>query len=412
MLRRTYMGNDTPLYVEDHALQTIDKRQEYSAFGEQLIAPIMPQAAWRFDYGSTPNTRLYDTTTANGGTVTISESRARLQTSAANNGLARLATKARLRYLPGMGGLARFTAVFSTPQDNSTQLIGLGDTNDGFFFGYVGKTFGIIRRRDGVDNFVPTADWNGRPDNDRMDFNPQLGNIYQIRFQWLGYGVIDFSVADPDVPDRKFDLVHRILYPNTSADTSILNPTLPLFAEVQNDGNTSNIQLFTPSGLAAQEGRTGNFTHPLDVSNTAIGTKNISDTNINHLLTIRNKATFGGVANRVPLNIHDVLLSRANAGAPLSVFRLYLDATFGGALAYNDVDTNNSPVEYSTTDTTIVTGTARHIFGLSDNGNGNLLYPFDRTLRLYPGEQLTISVANSSADATLLGGVLNWLEEF
>lgn len=138
------------------SLQTSDTAaaQRLGAFGEVLVAPISPQTAWRFDYGTAPNTRLYTTTTANGGTATLAESQLHLQTSANVAGLARLQTLRRLRYLPGMGGVVRFTAVFGTPKANSRQIVGIGDTQDGFFFGYNGTSFGVFRRRAGVDFFI------------------------------------------------------------------------------------------------------------------------------------------------------------------------------------------------------------------------------------------------------------------
>ena len=116
---------------------------QQTAFGELLVSGLKPQAAWRFDYGV--NTRIVDVTTANGGTVTTDANRAKLSTSTAVNGSARIETVKQLRYFPGIGGLLRMTSVFSTPKANSKQLFGLGDGVDGLYYGYIGTDFVVGR---------------------------------------------------------------------------------------------------------------------------------------------------------------------------------------------------------------------------------------------------------------------------
>lgn len=417
MVSKVYLGTGSVLSATaideyNNALNTTDPlaNDRLSAFGEQLTAQLTAQAAWRQDYGSVPNTRLYSTTgTANGGTVTLSNSRAVLSTSTAVNGIARLSTLRRLRYMPGMGGLVRFTASFDTPATNSRQMIGLGDTQDGFFFGYVGTAFGVIRRRGGVDNFTAAQSWNGAP----VDISPQFGNIYQIRFQWLGYGYIHFYIMDAKHPERGFVLVHTILYPNSSEETSILNPTLPIMAEVGNTGNATDIQLLTPSAAAFIEGTTSAPVNPLNVYNSVNAVATFADTNNNHVITIRNKATFGGVANRIPVSIANFTLGRSQAGAPLTTVRLYRDATFAGALTFTDIDTNSSPVEYSTTTTTITGGTSERTYLLTDNASSLITVPLtDDSFVLLPGQMLTIAMQNSSNVSTVVAATLNWVEEF
>lgn len=396
----------------NYALHVWDatKHEQLSAFGELLVAQLFPLTAWRFDYGTVPNTRLYNTTgTANGGTAAISQSRLQLDTSTAVNGVARLSTNRRLRYLPGMGGLIRFTVVFDTPKANSYQIAGCGDTGDGFFFGYSDTVFGIFYRRNGVDNFIPQSSWNGTA----LGFNPQLGNVYQIRFQWLGYGFLRFYVLHPTEPALGFVLLHTVLYPNTSQLTSILNPTLPLMAEVGNNGNNTNLRLFTASAVGFLEGVTGEFINPLNVSRSFDQLVTYNNTNNNHVLTIRNKSTFGGVANRVPVDINALSFARSQTGAALSTIRVYQNATFAGALTFADVDTNNSPVESSITTTTITSADALRTYLLSDNATGAQYIPVDPgSITLLPGDSLTIGVQNSGSTVTDFASTANWVDQF
>jgi len=406
--RQTYLGNGVPVDVIDNSLSVINAHEanNRSAFGELLIAVVSPRAGWRFDY--TLNTRLYTSTTANGGANTVANSMMSLSTGANTAGLARIQTQRRLRYLPGMGGLVRFTSVFGTPKNNNSQLIGLGDTTDGFFFGYKGTGFGIIRRRAGVDTFIGSDQWNG----DKVNINPLLGNVYQIRYQWLGFGFIRFYILDPLDPIGGFVLVHTIMYPNTAAVTSILNPTLPLFAEVLNSGNNTDVVMKTPSAMAALEGETGTPFNPLDVHNTFDAAATFGDTNNNHLVTIRNKATFALIANRTPIEIRGINIARSASGANTSNVRLYRNATFAGALTYADIDTNNSPVETSITTTTITSTNAEYAYIISSSVTLQAILFVSNELVLQPGETLTIGIQDGGVQSTDFVQTVNWVEKF
>jgi len=384
-----------------------------TAFGELLVAQFSPTAAWRFDYGV--NTRIVTSTTANGGTVTASESRARLSTSSAVNGSARIQSNNRLRYLPGVGGLVRFTAAYAAGAANSRQLIGIGDSQDGFFFGYSGATFGVIRRRAGVDDFIPQSSWNGS----QVNFSPQLGNIYAIRFQWLGYGFIRFYIVDPNSPtsaDSALNFgarnVHTILYPNTSALTHILNPTLPLFAEVANTGNASDLVLFTPSGVAGLEGQIETPYNPLDEWNSVDTALALANTSNNHVLSVQNKTTLAAITNRVPVQLASLTVARGTAGASLSTIRLYRNATTAIGRVYTDVDASNSPVSTSVTTTTVTGGTVERAYTVTAAGTTFTIEFAPGEFVLQPGEILTIGIQNNAATSTDFVVTANWKELF
>lgn len=390
-----------------YALGTVDAynvANRTSAFGELLTVQPSPKAAWRFDYGI--NTDLVTTTIANAGAVTATNSIASLATGTNAAGSAILNSVHRLRYMPGLGGVVRFTAIFSPGIANSQQIIGVGDANDGFFFGFNGTQFGIMRRRNAVDEWSYQANWNG----DAARFAPTRGNIYQIRYQWLGFGRIRFYVTDPD-NDLGFANVHTIHYPNQNTGVSILNPTLPLYARVVNTGNTSNIVLQTASSVGFVEGNFGPTSNPLDVYRSRDASATFADVNVNHLLTIRNKTTFNSLANRLLVFLRSLSLGRTGAvgAAATTIYRIYKNATFAGALTYADVNATNSPVEVSTTTTTITSTETVAIFTLSE---GSLFIPFNGEVFLQPGETLTIGVVNSGVQSTDVSGTMNWAEEF
>ena len=68
---------------------------------------------------------------------------AHLSTGAAANSSAQILSKEPIKYNPGQGGLVRFTGIFTIGVANSTQLIGIGDSGDGYF----AKSHVLIRHR-------------------------------------------------------------------------------------------------------------------------------------------------------------------------------------------------------------------------------------------------------------------------
>ena len=376
-----------------------------TAFGEVLTAKLTPLAAWRFDYGI--NTRIVKTTTTNGGTVTADGSRAKLSTSAAVNGVARVETLKRLRYSPGMGGLLRMTATFATPKAQSYQYFGLGDNTDGLYFGYYGTDFVVGKIRGGVHTRVLRANWNGELDS---DFNSSYGNIFQIRFQWLGYGYLRYYMLNFEDETAGYMRLHTINYPNTSPDVHILNPTLPIFAEVANTGNNTDIIAYTPSASAYVEGEIGEYANPLDVFNSFDTTATFNNTSRNHLLTIRNKSSFLTLDNRVPVQINSITFSRGS-GSALTTLKLVKAATTAGALTYANVDTNNSPVDASITTTTVTGGNVDRSYAILAGALLTIEFkPGEMVLQ--PADTLTLEVVNSIAQVIDVLVTVNWSELF
>lgn len=372
-----------------------------TAFGEVLTARLSPKAGWRADY--TVNTRLYSTARSIGGTVTVDENRFKLQTTSTVSRIAALETKKRLRYLPGMGGLLRYTAVFDPAAPVGTyQAVVIGDDQDGFGFGFNGPAFGRLHIRNGTLGWTPETAWEGVS----LDFNKAFGNIYQVRYQWLGYGYVRFSLLDPRGETNGYALVDLLKYPNTSQAVHIRNPTLPVTAICSNGSNAYNVVMYTPSAMAFLEGEDELPLHPLDVYNPVDVSKSFSDTNNNHVVTISNKTLFtvstGPTVtqpNRVPVELVSLTLTRGSAGATLSNVRLYRNGTPVGAV-FADVDTLNSPLAVSTSTALVTATNAERAWGLNANGGPLPLNFRPGEVVLPPGESLTLGWQNNGNPAT------------
>lgn len=118
-----------------------------TAFGEPLAIPLTPVIQLDAIYGITSND--YETFTATTGNVENSGSVFLTHTGTGAFGYGVIRSKRLLRYRPGQGALARFTAGFSTPQTQTIQRAGLFAQEQGLFIGNEGTNFGVTRQNGG-----------------------------------------------------------------------------------------------------------------------------------------------------------------------------------------------------------------------------------------------------------------------
>ncbi len=119
-----------------------------SGYGNVATAEITPDVHLQFPYNV--NAAQVYTRANQSGTVDQNADMARLQTGAAANSSGELLSIDTIKSHPGQGGIARFSAFFTTGAANSNQVVGFGDTSDGYFFGYSGTAFGIRSRKNGL----------------------------------------------------------------------------------------------------------------------------------------------------------------------------------------------------------------------------------------------------------------------
>lgn len=77
------------------------------------------------------------------------------------------------------------------------------------------------------------------------------GNVFQIRFQYLGFGKLQFAMEYPDGVIRVF---HQILFSGTSTTTHVDHPNLPLAIEAHATAATTSVTVQTTSMCAMSEG--------------------------------------------------------------------------------------------------------------------------------------------------------------
>ncbi|ERM16304.1 hypothetical protein [Brevibacillus laterosporus] len=374
-----------------------------SSFGDLRTIDLMPIVGWTFNYNV--NTDLFKPTTTGNGTVTQNNGMVALQTGATQNSSAKIETIKALRYTPGLGGLVRCTALFTPGVENSTQIIGIGDNVDGFFFGFNGSSFGILRRINQMDNWTPQTAWNldkfDGTGPSRVTIDPTKGNVYSIQYQWLGYGTISFFIENP-ISGRQV-LVHRIQYPNSNTIPSILNPTLPIMAEVINSTNTTNITLQSSSAMSFVE---GNGNSAAVITRNAVSSTKIITTETS-IVTIRNKDIYQSKTNRVQIRMD--YISFSVDGTRSAIIRLVKNATLGGTPVFTDVSTDKSVMEFDTAGTTVSDGKTVLLIALGRVDSGQLVLG-EIDIELSPDESLTISAASAASSEVSIA--VSWQEMF
>lgn len=324
-----------------------------SSFNELNVTELTPIAQCDFIYGI--NTNINNVLTFAGGTVTAVSGVANVSCGTSVTGSGDVALRRNLKYRPGQGSLSRATALFGTPAAGNVQLIGPGNAESGYYFGYVGTDFGIIHAEnsqreirkltittgagtglvtvtldgfsvsvpvtggndvnrtsyelskynysnvgvgwlaDAIDGtvffissrpnpytgsysvagasitgsfssilvgsgstttFIPQSSWNvdkmDGTGQSRMVLNPQKGNVYQVGFQYLGFGNAFFGIEDSQT--GRIAPVHMIRNTNNRTTPVLKNPQVTTRAVCANVGGTSNVTLKTVSMGSFAEG--------------------------------------------------------------------------------------------------------------------------------------------------------------
>lgn len=496
--------------TEQRALQVTPPAEGKTAFGETLIATLSHELLADFIYNI--NSEQVTSQANQSGSVTQANSMAKASTGAAANSSGTLFTKDRARYQPGHGTRARFTALFTTGVANSTQIAGIGDSANGFFFGYNGTDFGILHRRDGspevrtltvttassdaedititldgdaatdvtvtasgvitttaneiaahdysdvgrgwvatavgdtviftswdssvrtgtyslssatsavgtfaqtVAGVAPTetwtaqADWNGEETFDGTGLtgetlDPTKGNVYQITYQWLGFGKISFFIEDPDTGE--YHEVHVIQYANANTTPSLSSPTQPTMISAENSSNTSDISVQTGSMGAFTDG-TSELIGPrfgVDASVTLGATSAETP-----FLTIRCKEVHQGKLNT---NFIKILLAACSVehSKPVSLV-FYRNATLTGA-SFSDYSTNTSALQTDTSATSFSGG--KQLFSVALGKTGNTIFDlsgdkFNGVIKA--GDSVTVTIKPKSGNAAEATVSLNLVELF
>lgn len=407
----------TPISSTDEGHLEVQISSPVTAFGEVSVSEPLPVAQLDFVYGENYRT---SSNSATNGVFGAANSMIFLSTSNNANSFAQVNSKRYLKYRPGQGALGRYTAVFNTGVANANQYAGLATTvlDNGFLFGFQGTTFGVWYIRNNSSSFIVQNDWN----LDKMDgtqsstnksgvlLDPSKGNVYQISYQYLGFGAIVFSIENPF--NGQFTPVHEIRYSNSSELPSIEQPSLNMVWRVQNYTNTSNVTMRAASCALFLEGKRA-YLGPRNAFN---NNKTGITTEVN-IFTIKNATSFNGKRNVAFCRIRSISFGGNASGATaVGSLRVIKNATLGGSPSWTQIEgtsgdsgatvTGSSVISVDVAGTT-VTGGIPIYNSVVAMGSSTIADVTDLDIYLQPGETATFAVSSTSTGTAGVGIVWN-----
>lgn len=382
---------------------TPTQRLDQGAFGELVTADLHPFFQLTFPYSTISISDQYLTkTTANSGNVGQADGKLIVKSGTTASSTALAETRKFVKYNAGQGIVFRAAGFFVNPVAGGTMELGCGDDENGFFFGYNGTSFGILSRRDSSDTWTAQASWNLDP----CDGTGEMPNItnwnngipFQIRFQFLGYGMIIWYVENPAT--GAFVAVHAEEYANTAQVPSVYNPSFPGRVYADNGATTTDSGIRISSIAAFNEGDI-EWTGPI------FGTAGSETVTTNEaVISIRNPSTVDGVTNRGLIKL--LKSNFATDGTKNVTFIVYRDATLTGTTSFASISSGNSFAEIDVSSSiTVSGGTAIDAFTVAKADSTAVDFDEDYYV-IYPGETWTFTAqSGSSSDVSV---TITWQE--
>lgn len=326
-------------------------------------------------------------------------------------------TKRVQRYIPGRSAEVAMSVIFGAPTTGIRKRIGLFDNTDGAYFEDGGDgTYYVATRRKTPTGFEDTRvareDWN----YDKMDGTGPSGIVADptaiqhivIEYEWYGAGQVEFKyiIDNNSFPVHRFDHSNKQAYPWAST------ASLPVRVEMTNVAGTPGTHTFYQGSHSfATEGRTELLGRQNSIS-TAITGKTLSSANTFYpMIAVRLKSTA----------LNSVVLPDSFSAATLdntSVFVRVLEGAtvIGGTwVSYSD----DSPIEYNITATSITNGIPIETIYVSATGQGSVfrfneraITQIDRKTTTTLGDTSdTFVIAMASVNANKSGfASLGWIE--
>ena len=389
-----------------------------SAFGDVRTIELSPVFQTSFEYTVT-NTEIGTITVTNSGTVTQADAMCVVGTGTTTGSAAEWETVIHTKYRPGLGGLMRFTAMFTDGDAGTEQMVGLADIDgssesheNGYAVGYSGATFGFFRWQNDVLIHVAQSAWDDPLDGTGatgMTLDTTKLSVWEIRFQYLGGGAIEISVEDDST--GKPAIVHTALYSNLNTTPSVHNPNFHMMVHALNGATTSDMIVKSSSLAYFIEGKS-KYTELQQPEFSSEEQSKTSVTTEVAIFTIRNKTTYASKTNFIDIILLNIGGSmEASSANNLGSLRLVKNAALGGIPSFADISTTDSVMDIDTAGTTVTGGKTLQSVSLAGKNDriseGNLT---DYEIILTPGDTLT--VAGTSANSATMNSSILWKELF
>jgi hypothetical protein len=238
-------------------------------------------------------------------------------------------------------------------ESGAVKRVGYYGASDGIYFEINGLTDVAFVRRTSTGESSPERVTQSNWNVDRLDGTGRSGvtldltksHILIIDLQWLGMGRVrvGFDIGG------KILYVHEFIHANRIAYPYMKTASLPLRAEIRGQSGTAFMHLNCASVMSENSGseHVGDAT-AFGRQSGVITAGNATDT---HLISIRPRATFNSIVNRMEMVIRGVT-ALVSGNNPVIVSLLYNPSITGGSwvnhdTAYSGMDYNITAASFS-----------------------------------------------------------------
>lgn len=245
-------------------------------------------------------------------------------------------------------------------------------------------TTGVTKTSD----FYPQTEWNI---DTRTGLDPTKGNVYQIKYQYLGYGNIQFSIEDPATSN--FQPVHNIQYANSNTSPSLGNPSMHMGLYAVSLGSTTDISVYSASMAGYVQGSLLPTRNPRAFANE----KNVGST-LTNIFTLRNKRVINGLINQVEVEPEFLtVFTDSSRGATVYVKG---NADVTGPTNFLDVGTNLVS-EFDTEGTAVDENSGTNLLAFVVPKDSNLTVSLkDLRIRIPPTLRVTVAAKVNGGSAS------------
>jgi hypothetical protein len=265
--------------------------------------------------------------------------------------------------------------------------------------------------------FITQSSWNidrvdggvsAGPNPSGMILNPQKGNVYQVGFQYLGFGNAFFAIEDPEL--GRAIPVHIIKNANVRTTPVLKNPQMTAKLVSANVGSTTSVSPKCASMAIFTEGMSKLLDPRFSKGNTFT---NYNSTIPAPVLALRGRRVFNNETCYVEFDILRITASNLATQQTLTVY-VYKDVQIiSNNINFQYVDENNSATAFATltagTDTINVTGkTPLLTFNVGANSAEVVNIPQEE-LVTNVGETLVFAISTSGPVSGEIN--VNWFEQ-
>lgn len=308
---------------------------------------------------------------------------------------------------------ATFTGWLVEQKDADVRFLHTGTTPLTGTFSYTGAgtTTGVFARTQagdvGTTDFIPQTEFN----IDTLDGNGSTGvtidftklNIFQINFRWLGAGVSQFAIENPNTGSMFF--FHKIYWTSRNTRPWVDNPNMKLTYTAYNTGGATGANVYGASAAGFTEGllQRNNYgrSYSLQKSSLSSGT-------VHQLFTLYNPLTYAGRINMKEVLLNDISIAH-QGNDPLQVMIFFEANLATGTQVYTRLPEAVPIVSTATGTVDLNTYTPVISFVLGINGTAQ----YDLTgyrFVIPPGQRATVAV-KSGQNISQISAALVWIAD-